>query len=365
MMDDKLLSNARKIITDAIKTYVAKHGAVKRDDLFLTATQALKLTKEQIANKQSNSLYNNCRSLIGSIINELINAGFVKIADTSTGNQKLGKNNSAEAMVAERKKIILEYLTDKYITEVEGKVAIVNILKSIINDKTVKNELEKSHEHALAYVEKKFVKAARITNDNSISFPDTPVGIVLRNQHKEYNQFLQKKLSNENYIQTLDDAIIDVIKKNGGPFFEKVSLDLIKMIYGEKHYVVDSDKITGGSNDHGIDSELTIIDDLGFEEKLVIQSKLGGKGESGEKAIREFMGSMDFAGAQKGVFISASPISTVAKIFAKSTKRTARRLLIIDEHILLEKMKEYGLGVKKDKAGNFIIDADYFVVKLS
>lgn len=370
MANNTLSPNAREAITAVLKEYAQKHGAVKRGDLFQPVIEKLSrlsfMTKEQISDKRSDSLYCRYRSLTGSIINELVNAGFIKIKTETDGGQKLKETNAAEETLTLRRKSIFEYLSEKYITESEEKdkaqTAKVNILKSIINDKNYKDELEKSHEYAIDFVEKRFIKAAKINAEEKAAFPNTPVGTSLRSQQEKYVKYVKKEISAGEYQTHLETTVIDVIKKNGGPFFEKVSLDLIKAVYGEKYTVADSDKITGGSNDHGIDAELKIKDNLGFEEKLVIQSKLGGNGESGEKAVREFMGSMDFAGAQKGVFITASLMDAKTKDFAKSTARTARRLLLIDKNILLQKMIECGVGVKKDNHGNMIIDNDYFII---
>jgi restriction endonuclease Mrr len=367
MANNSVAANAREIITSSLKEYAHKHGAVKRNDLFQPAIETLKLTKAQMDDKHSGSLYCIYRSLTGSIINELIDAGLIKIkTETQNEGQKKPKVKDADETLSKQRKIIFEYLSEKYITEKEKKEksenARINILKSIINDKNNKNELEQSREHAIDFVEKKLIKAAKIDTAEKIEFPNTLVGTSLRNQHEKYEKFLQQQISSEDYQKSLHETVIDVIKKNGGPFFEKLSLDLIKAIYGKKHVVANSDKITGGSNDHGIDAELKIKDCLGFEEKLVIQSKLGGNGASGEKAVREFMGSMDFVGAQKGVFITASPMDSKTKEFGKSTARTARRLLLIDKNALLARMEENSVGIIRDALGHFIIDKDYFII---
>jgi len=363
----KLQADARKIITAAIIEYAKKHKAASRKDFFVPAMEKMQLTKEQLADKTGNGVYSICRSLIGSIINELINARVIIIGDDSVVQVKsMSSKAITDTAIDESRSKVLEFLSQKYLTEDERKdknaASKYTTLKSIIHDKNNAAELNKPFEQSVEFVEAKFIKAAKIETDSGAEFPNTPVGTLLRSQNEKYRQYIAKKIDKDSYTKQLAEAVTGIIHVMGGAFFEKLSLDLIKAIYGE-HIVPESDKVVGGSNDHGIDAELTVADSLGFQDKIVIQSKLGGNGSSGEKAIREFMGSMQFANAQKGIFISASAIEAKTKDFVKSTSRTARRLILIDKKELLVKMEEYGVGIIKDKGGNACIRNEYFIIQ--
>jgi hypothetical protein len=365
-MDNNII---REKMTIALKEYASKHNVSNRNDLFKPAIDSLELTPVQLKNKSSNSEYNVFRAIAGSIINELISAGIIslktdeKIVERKTLTNTVNKNT-------ERKKEISDFLTDKYLTNIEKadklKNSKRNILKSIINDKN--NEaiiLNCTLDESIVYVESIFKKAAKISdlvletlNDESFEFPNTLVGTSLRSQYEKYKKFTLGKISVSNYYSLLQDTVIDVISKNGGAFFEKLCLDLIKLIYNS-NVIEGSDMIVGGPNDHGIDVEFKVYDNLGFEDKIVIQSKIS---VCGEKAVREFMGSMAFANVQKGIFMTTSVLGSTIKAFVKNAQHPACKIIILGRAEILGLMEKHSLGIKSDKLGNKVIDNEYFIV---
>lgn len=285
------IAGAREKITAALKEYVKKHPVVKRNDLFKPAIDSLKLSTEQQKDKSSDGVFCMARSIAGSIINELISAGVFQIKTDEPQLVPQPKVAIVKETSAERKKAILDYLTADSEKQEKEKTSKINILKSILNDKNnIKSVFDLPLSEAIDFVESKFIKAAKVgktetktTNGQKIDFPNTAVGTLIRSLYEKYQKFLLSQISQIDYQKAIMTTAISVIKENGGAFFEKLSLDLVKAMYGD-HVIKDSDKITGGSNDRGIDAELKIVDEAGFEEKVVIQSKLS---ECGEKTIRE------------------------------------------------------------------------------
>lgn len=358
-MPKSMKINSREIITNALKDYVKKHDKIKRSDLFKPALDSLRLTEEEKKDRSSDGLYCKYRSLTGSIINELIGGGAIKIIDADINQLSPAEN---EKTIRERRKSIYEYLSAKYITDYEEKDKN-NALKSIISDKTHEKELLKlPYAEAVYLIEKKFIRAAKIEDsdiEEKFKFPNTLVGACLRNQYEKYQKYLAGGISYNEYQKSLSETLIKATYENGGAFFEKVSLDLIKAVYADD-VVPNSDKITGGPSDYGIDGELKIKDKCGFIEKVVIQAKLN---SCGEKLIREFMGSMSYAGAQKGIFITLAVIDWRTREFAKSVLKTTKQLLLIGRAELLQKMFECSVGLKTDKYENLVIDNSYFIIQ--
>jgi|AGTN01.2.fsa_nt_gi Restriction endonuclease len=375
-------ADARAKITAAITAYYKQYGAVDRNILFKPAIDSLKLTKLELKDRRSDSVYVKMRALTGSIINELIKSGSISLPGTESceikpkekkaGAGAGGRREAKSDPLKERKDVIREYLAAKYLTDDEKKAtsknAKVNILKSIINDKNNAAQIgEGSIEDARARVEDKFVKAAKIDSEpvkedpyGLSAYPNTLIGNRLRNQKEKYGKFAENKLSQAQYKKELEKTIVEAINILGGAFFETLSLDLIKRVYSAS--VIESE-ITGGSEDHGIDAVVKIKDDLGFEEKIVIQSKIKRNEDDtiGEKIIREFVGSMTFAGAEKGVLITNSKIHSKAKEFCKTSSR-ARRLALIEKDGLIILMIRYMVGLKRDKNGVVVIDDNYFMI---
>jgi hypothetical protein len=366
-----------KKISEAVIVHYQKHGATKRDALFQVGIDALKLIEAQLVDKSSGSLYNKARALTGGIINDLIKAGSIKLpAEGAAAGKAVAVKTSKQAQpideCAERKKIIHKYLSDKYITDAEKKdmtpAAKVNILKSIMNDKNKRQMIvDGTIDNARDAIEKAFISAAKINPETTkattseVTFPNTTIGNFLRNEYDYYLKHSKGEISKSDYEKRFDEAIFDAIRINGGEFFENFCLDVVKAVYGENRIVPDTAKNVGGANDHGIDSEMMILDEFGMHDKLVIQAKLS---ERGEKVIREFMGSMTFASAQKGIFITAVEIGTEARSFIKSTPRTARRLTLLGKKELLPLIKKHSIGIVKDGKGIPMLNKEYYIIQL-
>jgi restriction endonuclease Mrr len=374
-MDAEIL----KKIENTLIAHFHEHGATKRDALFQVVIDALKLPKKELTNfladKSSGSRYNKVRALTGSIINDLLKAGSIKLPIENKSINKVAtvkiSKLSVDEEYVERKKIIFEYLSAKYLTDEEKKdktkTAKLNILKSIINDKNKRQIiLDGTIDNARDAVEKTFISAAKINQQatklsENVTFPNTIIGNFLRNEYDYYLKYINQKISLDDYEKRLDSAMFEALQKNGGEFFEIFCLDIVKAVYGEKRIVPDTTKNIGGSDDHGIDSVMIILDEFGMNDKLVIQSKLG---ECGEKAIREFAGSMTFADAQKGIFITAKEIDTKARKFVESTPGIARKLTLLGKKELLPLIKKHSIGLVKDKNGFPMLDKTYYIIQL-
>ncbi len=155
--------------------------------------------------------------------------------------------------------------------------------------------------------------------------------------------------------QQLGQSLLANILKSPPDFFEQLVVDLlVAMGYGGSR--VDAGQAIGQSNDGGIDGIIK-EDRLGLDI-VYLQAK---RWESavGSPEVRNFTGSLEGHGAQKGVLITTSKFTKEAIEFAKRLQQ--KKLVLIDGALLAELMMDFGVGVSKVATYTVQkIDPDYF-----
>ena len=150
----------------------------------------------------------------------------------------------------------------------------------------------------------------------------------------------------------LADEMLDSLKGVSPDRFERLVVDLLeKMGYGEGRQV-------GGSGDGGIDGIIN-QDPLGLE-KVYIQAKRW-QNQVGEPEIRNFSGSLEARGANKGVFITTSSFSSSATETARFISAGNKFVRLINGSELARLMIDHGVGVVPETA--YVIkklDENYF-----
>jgi restriction system protein len=134
-------------------------------------------------------------------------------------------------------------------------------------------------------------------------------------------------------------------------FFEQIIANLLSaMGYGKS-------SVTKKSNDGGIDGEVN-QDKLGLD-KIFFQAKRYGENNSiTARDVRDFVGTLDLHGVNKGIFITTSR-------FPKDTheilKKTPKNIILINGPKLAQLMIEYNIGVSPEKVYEIKrIDSDFF-----
>ena len=137
-------------------------------------------------------------------------------------------------------------------------------------------------------------------------------------------------------------------------FFEELVIDLlVAMGYGGSRE--DAGKAVGGSGDGGIDGIIN-EDKLGLD-MIYVQAKRW-ESNVGEPPVRDFVGALDGAGVQKGVFITTSDFNPAAKDFAE---RSSKSIILIDGNQLAQYMIDHNVGVSIEKTYEIKrVDSDYF-----
>lgn len=146
--------------------------------------------------------------------------------------------------------------------------------------------------------------------------------------------------------------LLDRVRNNTPQFFEKVVLLLLgKMGYGEG-------SVTGRSGDGGIDG-LVNQDKLGLDKILFQAKKYAATTVVTQSMLRDFVGTLDLNGANKGVFITTSKFPSNAQ---DTISRSHKSIVLIDGAKLVQLMIDYDLGVNTHTTYEIKqIDSDFFI----
>ncbi len=136
--------------------------------------------------------------------------------------------------------------------------------------------------------------------------------------------------------EQLVDDLLESISRISPDGFERLVVDLLEnMGYGKGETV-------GRGGDGGIDGIIN-QDALGLE-KVYIQAKRW-QNQVGEPEIRNFSGSLDARGANKGVFVTTSRFSTTAQQTANTISAGNKFIRLIDGPELARLMINHDVGV--------------------
>lgn len=164
---------------------------------------------------------------------------------------------------------------------------------------------------------------------------------LLKNSYNRINDALKQKL-------------LENIQNNTPQFFERLVLQLlVKMGYGGAFS--NSVATTKKTHDEGIDGIIN-RDRLGLDV-IYIQAKRWKK-VIGRPEIQKFVGALHGQGAIKGIFVTTSTYSSIAKNYIKNL---ALNLVLIDGQYLAQLMIEHNIGVYVKATYDIkAIDVDFF-----
>ncbi|MDD4315902.1 MAG: restriction endonuclease [Clostridia bacterium] len=337
MKSNYVLPTRNDIRTLLLETIAGK--AWERKQLIAEIIEKSGFTKAQLKDTSSDSLSTRLKSFVGTIINELLT------------EQAIMLNENKQIHIEKKlpdKKTLTEVFLNKYLTEEEIKDAKPsgkrNILKAVLGDliKRKENEIITAVD-VIEYLDGELRKNDSVYNNiikaAEKSYPNTPLGNKLESLDKSFDACKKGTLKKDNYLKTLHNAVLECISLAGGEFFERLSMSLMIAAYGKK---VIKDEITAGPTDNGIDGILIIRDELGFEEKILLQAKTKRKkGYIPLPEIREFLGVMSAERADKGILISNSSYHKESLKFVSKVNN----LMLIDEKKLIELMEKHAIGL--------------------
>ena len=160
------------------------------------------------------------------------------------------------------------------------------------------------------------------------------------------------KLNKNSKIWKGRTKFLDSIHSLGGYFFEEYTVRLLERYYTMLGYNVTRAERTGGSEDGGVDGILEVIDQFGFEEKILIQCKNRVSNNTvTTKEVREFYGSVCALGGSRGIYATTTRFHCEAEELLHSIPNCVG----IDGDAIFRIAKKTGYGIKSVN-GEDVID---------
>jgi len=155
----------------------------------------------------------------------------------------------------------------------------------------------------------------------------------------------------------LASNLLDTILKNPPSFFEQLVVDLlVAMGYGGSRK--DAGQALGKTGDGGIDGIIK-EDKLGLDIIYLQAKRYGVDNVVPSREVRDFTGSLEGHGAQKGVLITTSTFSRDGIEFVKRLQQ--KKIVLIDGEKLTQLMIDNNIGVSTTAIYTIKkIDLDYF-----
>lgn len=155
----------------------------------------------------------------------------------------------------------------------------------------------------------------------------------------------------------LASNLLDTILKNPPSFFEQLVVDLlVAMGYGGSRK--DAGQALGKTGDGGIDGIIK-EDKLGLDIIYLQAKRYGVDNVVPSREVRDFTGSLEGHGAQKGVLITTSSFTRDGVEFVKRLQQ--KKIVLIDGEKLTQLMIDNDIGVSTTTSYTIKkIDLDYF-----
>ncbi len=183
----------------------------------------------------------------------------------------------------------------------------------------------------------------------------TQEGIVLLEEGK-YKK-AEKPFTTPTADEQLKVAFLQKMHGMGGAFLERFTVNLLSKYFPLMKKSVTLCHVTGGATDGGIDGIVDTVDDLGFAERMMIQTKnRNPKSQVTEKEVREFYGAVNAQKGSRGAYVTTSTFHSGATKLLTSLPDC----IGIDGNRLFELAVLTGYGIKKTRDG-YTIDESVFV----
>ena len=157
--------------------------------------------------------------------------------------------------------------------------------------------------------------------------------------------------------KSLYEEFITLLNSKGGEFFENYSAMLLTKYYTSLGMTVGYCNVIGGSDDGGIDVILSVSDQLGFKDKILVQCKQKSGTFVTLKELKEFIGSFYVDKGTRGIFMTTSRFHKEASLLFSDVGT----VIPIDGPKLFEIAKRSECGLKRQGA-DYVIDPEIFEI---
>ena len=157
--------------------------------------------------------------------------------------------------------------------------------------------------------------------------------------------------------RSLFEEFITLINSKGGEFFENYSAILLDKYYRSLGMQVAYCNVIGGSDDGGIDVIMNVSDQLGFNDKILIQCKQKSGSNVTLKELKEFVGAYYVEKGTRGIFMTNSRFHKEASLLFSELGD----IIPIDGPKLFDIAKKCECGIKMEN-GEYKIDEEFFAI---
>lgn len=332
-----------QIKSDILKCFQIKENWYRKE-IINECLKYFNLSDDELKNNDSSSTLIQSMSLIGSVISSMLNNG-----DLSIDNGKvirLGKDDNILIRSTRVLIFIKDYIIKNKKTDLNTLLNNAyshfktNTTPSTSDDNELKNIIEKQIMYLL---NTNYIKQENNTYIfyKEHPYPNTEIGNCLSDCYFNGNTY---------------DRFIEAINIKGGEFLEQYAVSLLSTYFKQSKNQILKSSVTGGSNDGGLDGIIEIIDELGYFERIFIQTKARNKIFVNVKEIREFYGAFIIEKGTRGIFVTNSNYHPHSLEFISK----ASNLIGIDGKQLYKIALNcnYGL-IKKDN--NLLLDDKIFI----
>ena len=328
----------KKVLKSIIK-HLSSSSECTRNEVINGALVCYGFSKQEIEKAQgATAKVNYIRSYIGTALTNLISQGDVKVDERK--RYSLAKEQLVIVKEEECRTEIFRLLKTKSMKKADVYLALQ---KKFGTDKTTSTEDDNSLKQIAGQILSEEKKNGVLREDNG-SFSLTV--------KKQATTYPSTSLPEEQFAP----LFISRINELGGEFFERFVANML-----EKYYLINgrdvlSCDIVGGSNDGGVDVIMETEEELGFVERIIIQTKNRKNIQTTEKEIREFYGVMNAQKGTRGIFVTTSSFHPAAEKLLLSLPNCVG----IDGKKLFSLVKQTVYGIHKTKSG-FSFDNAIFI----
>lgn len=333
-----ITSSEKQKVLEAVSEYLLNYKPETRKEIIEGVLDIYGFSDKEKQNKSNNSKCNKIRSYAGSALMDMITNGTIKKDD---GKYTLIIETAVVVKEAQCRNAIFNFLRKKPHTKKELYSALRKYFKT---DKTKTLDDDNALKSMAGNLLRKLMDGAKVI------FEDGKYALAAQAPKRIY---AKRPVSEETFAKLFIERLCDY----GGDFFEKFVASLL-----EKYFIITGRDvincdIIGGADDGGIDVVIDTIEELGFNEHIMIQAKCRRNIQVTEKEVREFYGALNAKGGTRGIFVTTSTFHPCADKLLLSINNCVG----IDGNKIFELAKRTTYGIRKNKDGYMFDEAVFNV----
>ncbi len=314
-------SKIYRAVTEALEG-----ASYTRKSLITECIGRMGLSREELADRTTNSRQNILRSRIGTVINEMLACGIVSL--DSESKYTLVSEKPVAVRLERCEHEVIKALTERPMTKNALRQRVVTELGA---SKTASLRDDDKIFTYVGHLLKRMIADGTLTSDGSL-YSLSPKIVA--------------KADDISALLSLKSDFLAKIHNRGGEFFENYFMALLEK-YATKHgKTVTECYVVGGSDDGGIDGVMKTVDALGFRETVMVQTK-NRTVTTSETDVRGFYGAVCARQGSRGIYAITSDFHSLAEKFLEELDNCVG----VDGSRLFDMALECLYGIKKTVGG--------------